>query len=477
MRLKRKIAAVLMTAALILTCMPAAAFAEGETAARPVDAYYSGALDGNPGDTVIDDLYMDGNTIDATFSDESGNTFEKTYTYGEYTYKDDNGVDQTISGFLEDGTDPAKFENYALLNVDYDIFEELHEGANDVPVIYSIPYGYDEEGYILSEEIHRTLHLWVNTEEPIEVEFIPADGFKLTGNIGYNYIDEEDFYGEGNKFEVKIEYKDDPEFVTPSVGYYTAEYEYYESEDGSVRGFYDHKNPDYERFDMEEGFECYLQKGMNEGVELTYYAYAEGLEEPKALNFKVDIDAQKYGLYTYGNIYDYTGKAIKRSKLKFDVYNTDDERVSADEYTFTTPKNKKMGWYDVELKIKDEFKDKYDTDTITSYYGIGPKAPSITKITAGKKSLTVNWKKLSSKELKNIDGMYIELSTDRQFFNNYKSVKLSKSAVKSGKKLVKGLKKGKKYYVRMYAYKTVKQDGNKFQMPSNDSKIKYKKTK
>jgi hypothetical protein len=73
--------------------------------------------------------------------------------------------------------------------------------------------------------------------------------------------------------------------------------------------------------------------------------------------------------------------------------------------------------------------------------------------------------------------MYIELSTDRQFFNNYKSVKLSKSAVKSGKKLVKGLKKGKKYYVRMYAYKTVKQDGNKFQMPSNDSKIKYKKTK
>ena len=80
MRLKRKIAAVLMTAALILTCMPAAAFAEGETAARPVDAYYSGALDGNPGDTVIDDLYMDGNTIDATFSDESGNTFEKTCT-------------------------------------------------------------------------------------------------------------------------------------------------------------------------------------------------------------------------------------------------------------------------------------------------------------------------------------------------------------------------------------------------------------
>ena len=96
---------------------------------------------------------------------------------------------------------------------------------------------------------------------------------------------------------------------------------------------------------------------------------------------------------------------------------------------------------------------------------------------AGKKKLTVKWKKPSATQLKRIDGYYIELSTDKYFMGNYKRVRVSKSDVRKGKKLVKNLRKGKKYYVRLYAYKTVTQDGEKFKMGSGYSKVKTIKVK
>ena len=465
----KRIYAVVLTAALILTLLPAMVFAEGEDATEQWDAYFFGAPYGIAGSSEIKGLYEYGTSVDLYYN-ESDSVPGKIYEYGDYKYKDSNGVEQEISGFLEKGADPSSFENYATVNVDYDEFDTLKEGANEVPVIICVPTGIDEEGHLKFKEFYKKLRIWVSIERPLKVVFIPADGFKVKGNVGYNYIDEEDFYGEGNKFVVTIETRDDPEYVTPDIGSIEAEYLYYKSDDGSVEGFFDNGNPEYERFDMSEGFECYLERGLNRDVELTYYAYVEGLEEPVKLNFNIDIDVDKYSLYSEEKTYVYTGKVIKPEVV---IYNTDDDVVPAEEYTYTVPGNKKIGRYDIDVTIRDEFRDKYDTDTVKVSYNIVPKAPVLSSLIAGKKKLTVKWKKLSSKDLKNIDGMYIELSTEKDFSDNCKSVKLSKKAVKSGKKVVKGLVKGKPYYVRMYAFKNVSGDP----IESGYSKIKSKKTK
>ena len=60
---------------------------------------------------------------------------------------------------------------------------------------------------------------------------------------------------------------------------------------------------------------------------------------------------------------------------------------------------------------------------------------------------------------------------------NYKLVKVSKANIKECKKTIKGLKSGKKYYVRMFAFRKITQDGDKIKMISADSKIKARKTK
>lgn len=466
MTIRKRIYAVVLTAALILTLLPAFAFAEGEAPAKPVDAFYIGAPYGSVGDNTIEGLYTEGTSV---FVESEGGS-EKIYEYGNYKYKDENGVEQDISGFLETGADPSRLENYATVNIDYDHFSTLVEGANEVTLLISVPAGVDKDGQIQYADFQQKLRVWVRIDRPLSVKFVPADGFELKGTVGYNLLNEEDFYGEGNKFIVTIETRDDPMYISPAVGSIEAEYIYYKSEDGTVEGFYDNANPEYERFDMTEGVECFLKKGQNKDIELTYYAYVEGLDDPVPLNFNVDIDAEKYGLYADAKNSTYTGKVIKPN---FTIYNTDDEAVPAEEYTFKAPASKKIGWYDFEATIKEAFRDKYDYDTVIVTYAIVPKAPVLSSLTAGKKSLKVKWKKLSSKNLKTVDGMYIELATDKDFTQDYKMIELSKKAVKSGKKTVKGLQKGKKYYVRMSAFKKVGDD----EVISDNSKTKSKKTK
>lgn len=76
-----------------------------------------------------------------------------------------------------------------------------------------------------------------------------------------------------------------------------------------------------------------------------------------------------------------------------------------------------------------------------------PAKPKITKLKTSKKSVTINWKKLTG-----IDGYQLQYSTSSSF-KKPKSVNIkSKKAVS---KKVSSLKKGKKYYFRIRAYKTV----------------------
>ena len=89
----------------------------------------------------------------------------------------------------------------------------------------------------------------------------------------------------------------------------------------------------------------------------------------------------------------------------------------------------------------------------------------ISKITAGKKKLTVKWKKQ-----KEINGYEVEYSLNEDFSD---SKTLTIKNPKANGKYIKKLKAKKKYYVRVRVYKTV--NGKKYY--SEWSKVKSAKTK
>lgn len=94
-----------------------------------------------------------------------------------------------------------------------------------------------------------------------------------------------------------------------------------------------------------------------------------------------------------------------------------------------------------------------------------PAKTKVQKISTGKKSITVQWKKIS-----NISAYQVQIATNKKFTKNKKTFKVSK---KSTKVKIKNLKAKKKYYVRVRSYKTVNGKRNY----SKWSAIKTVKTK
>lgn len=88
------------------------------------------------------------------------------------------------------------------------------------------------------------------------------------------------------------------------------------------------------------------------------------------------------------------------------------------------------------------------------------KKASISKLSKGKKAITVRWKKV-----KTIKGYQIQLATDKKFKKNKKTVTISKQ--KTTKTTVKKLKAKKKYYVRIRTYKNVKYKGKTIKVYSS----------
>ncbi|MDD6567425.1 MAG: fibronectin type III domain-containing protein [Eubacteriales bacterium] len=109
---------------------------------------------------------------------------------------------------------------------------------------------------------------------------------------------------------------------------------------------------------------------------------------------------------------------------------------------------------------------KVSGDWVDSKY----KKASISKLSKGKKAVTVSWKKVST-----IKGYQIQLATDKNFKKNKKTVTVSKQ--KTTKTTVKKLKAKKKYYVRIRTYKNVKYQGKTIKVYSSWSKVKTVKTK
>lgn len=96
-----------------------------------------------------------------------------------------------------------------------------------------------------------------------------------------------------------------------------------------------------------------------------------------------------------------------------------------------------------------------------------PKGTSLKSLTAGKKKLTVRWKK----QKKLTTGYQIQVATNRKFTKNKKTVTVVGAA--KTKAVIKKLKKGKTYYVRIRTFRKV--SGKK--LYSAWSKVKRKKIK
>jgi hypothetical protein len=164
-----------------------------------------------------------------------------------------------------------------------------------------------------------------------------------------------------------------------------------------------------------------------------------------------------------GTSYTYTGKAIKP---KVTVKNSNGKAIASSNYTVTYPSSsKKVGTYTVTVKFKGNYS---GTKKLT--YTIKPKATKLSSLKAGSKSFTVKWSKLATQTT----GYQIQYSTSSKF-NKAATKTVKKSSTTSLK--VSKLTKGKKYYVRIRTYKTVKVNGKSKNIYSSWSSAKSIKVK
>ena len=136
----------------------------------------------------------------------------------------------------------------------------------------------------------------------------------------------------------------------------------------------------------------------------------------------------------------YTGKQIKPA-VKAAV-TTDGKTVNKAFTKVKYPASKKAGTYTVKVTYSGDYKGEYKLT-----YKILPKAVSLKKVTKGKKSIKVTWKKAKA----DTTGYQIAYSTNKNF-KNVKYVKVK--GIKKTSTTIKKLKAGKKYYVKIRAYKT-----------------------
>ena len=129
------------------------------------------------------------------------------------------------------------------------------------------------------------------------------------------------------------------------------------------------------------------------------------------------------------------------------------------DYTISYNRDSKVG---AAVKITITGKGSYTGKVVKTVY-IVPAQPTISSVRAGKKNMTVTYKKTAG-----ASGYQIAYSTDQN--SGYKYVNLNNKTVK---KTINKLVSGKKYYVRVRAYRTI--NGKKYY--GNYSVVKSVKVK
>ena len=154
----------------------------------------------------------------------------------------------------------------------------------------------------------------------------------------------------------------------------------------------------------------------------------------------------------------YTGKALKPAVTV--TYNGEKLKKGTD-YTVTYENNTKVGTATATVKGIGNY-----TGSKKATFKIKPKGTTLSKVTPGKKKLTVTWKK----QTKQVSGYQIQYGTKKDFSN---AKKVTVSGANTAKTTIKKLKAKKTYYMRIRTYKTV--SGKKYY--SSWSKAKKTKTK
>ena len=162
--------------------------------------------------------------------------------------------------------------------------------------------------------------------------------------------------------------------------------------------------------------------------------------------------------------YVYDGKA-KKPAIK--VTDNKGKVISSGSYKVSYQNNKNTGKATVTVKFRGNY-----TGALKKTFEICPKGTSLTDVKAAKKSFTLKWKKQTSQT----SGYEIAYATDASF-----SKKNTKTTVVKGNKTtskgIKGLKPGKKYYIKIRTYKEIKSGTKKVKIYSDWSNKKSVKTK
>ncbi len=154
---------------------------------------------------------------------------------------------------------------------------------------------------------------------------------------------------------------------------------------------------------------------------------------PKAVKPKVKLDQTSY-------VYD--GKT-KKPAVKVTL---DGKKVPKNDYSVTYSKGRKtVGTYTVTVAMRKNF-----SGTKEVSFTIVPAAVKSPSVTAGKKKLTVGWEYDKKNDY---DGYEIEYSLKKKFNGGVKTITVKEPKTTSA--VLKGLKKGKTYYIRIRAWKKV----------------------
>jgi len=137
--------------------------------------------------------------------------------------------------------------------------------------------------------------------------------------------------------------------------------------------------------------------------------------------------------------YQYTGSAFRP---KVTVKDSKGKVVSSKNYTVSYSSNKNIGTAKVKIKFKGNY-----SGTVTKTFKIIPKNVGISVVSTKKKEIKFTWGKVKA-----CNGYQIQYSTSKSF-KSPKTIKITSQ--KTCSKTIKKLKSGKKYYIRIRAYKTV----------------------
>ena len=179
--------------------------------------------------------------------------------------------------------------------------------------------------------------------------------------------------------------------------------------------------------------------------------------------FSSEVLPKASGIKIAATSYTYNGK-VKTPSVT--VKNSKGKTLAKTDYSIAYAKGRKnVGSYTVTITLKNNY-----SGTVKKTFKIVPKTTSISKLTAGKKKLTVKWKKQATQTT----GYQLQYGTSSKF-KGAKTATITKN--KTVSKAISKLKAKKKYYVRIRTYKTVKVNGKSVKLYSAWSKAKSGLTK